>query len=345
MTGKNKQLIVGSLIAAMSSAGMAGVSPAMAQSPADFYRGKTVQFMVGYPPSGGFDAYTRAAARYIGKHIPGNPNVIVTNMPGASSLQFVRYLQSQAPKDGTQFGMFNRGLMPKSVLDPQETGVDFTKFTWIGSMNSELAVCYIWGAKNIATIEQMKAAKLTLGDTSKNSGGYIYTSILRNMSPETIRLVLGYATTGDIWLATERGEVDGNCTVVTSLQSQRPDWIEQKKINIVVQFGETKHKDLPHVPTIFELIKTENEKKAINFLIASEAIGRPVIGPPGMAADRTAALRQAFLDTMKDPEFLALAEKAKMDIDVVPGEKAAQIAADIQNTPPEAVELARKLMD
>ena len=340
MPGKCKHLIVGSTLAML-----AGVTPAMSQSPADFYRGKTVQFMVGYPPSGGFDAYTRAAARYMGKHIPGNPNVIVTNMPGASSLQFVRYLQSQAPKDGTQFGMFNRGLMPKSVLDPQETGVDFTKFTWIGSMNSELAVCYIWGAKNITTIEQMKATKLTLGDTSKNSGGYIYTSILRNMSPETIKLVLGYATTGDIWLATERGEVDGNCTVVTSLQSQRPDWIEQKKINIVVQFGETKHKDLPHVPTIFELIKTENERKAINFLIASEAIGRPVIGPPGMAADRTEALRKALLDTMKDPEFLAMAEKAKMDIDVVSGEKAAQIATDIQNTSPEAVELARKLMD
>lgn len=345
MTGSSKDLIAGGIIAVMSCVSLAIATPALAQSPAEFYRGKTVQFMVGYPPSGGFDAYTRAAARYMGKHIPGNPNVIVTNMPGASSLQFVRYLQSQAPKDGTQFGIFNRGLMPKSVLDPQETGVDFTKFTWIGSMNSELAVCYIWGAKNITTIEQIKTTKLTLGDTSKNSGGYIYTSILRNMSPETIRLVLGYATTGDIWLATERGEVDGNCTVVTSLQSQRPDWIEQKKINIVVQFGETKHKDLPHVPTIFELIKTDNERKAINFLIASEAIGRPVIAPAGLAADRTTALRQAFLDTMKDPEFLAFADKAKMDIDVVPGEKAAQIAADIQNTPAEAVELARKLMD
>ena len=339
MTGAGK-LITSSVVALM-----AGIVPVAAQSPAEFYRGKTVQFMVGYPPSGGFDAYTRVAARYIGKHIPGNPTVIVTNMPGASSLQFVRYLQSQAPKDGTQFGMFNRGLMPKSVLEPKETGVDFTKFTWIGSMNSELAVCYVWGAKNITTIDQIKQSKLTLGDTSKNSGGYIYTSILRNMSPDTIKLVLGYATTGDIWLATERGEVDGNCTVVTSLQSQRPDWIEQKKINIVVQFGETKHKDLPHVPTIFELISSENEKKAINFLIASEAIGRPIIGPPGMVADRTAALRKAFLDTMKDPEFLALAEKSKMDMDVVPGEKAAQIAAEIQNTPAEAVELARKFMD
>lgn len=321
------------------------VTPAAAQSPADFYKGKTVQFMVGYPPSGGFDAYTRAAARYIGKHIPGNPTVIVTNMPGASSLQFVRYLQAQAPKDGTQFGMFNRGLMPKSVLEPKETGVDFTKFTWIGSMNSELAVCYVWGAKGITKVDQIKNHKLTLGDTSKNSGGYIYTSIMRTMYPDNVRLVLGYSTTGDIWLASERGEVDGNCTVLTSLQSQRPEWLAQKKIDILVQFGDHKHPDLPDVPTIFELIPDENQKHAITFLTAAEAIGRPVIGPPGMQADRTAALRKAFLDTMKDPEFLAFAKKAQMDIDVVDGEKAAAIAKEIQDTPKEAVELARKLMD
>jgi tripartite-type tricarboxylate transporter receptor subunit TctC len=322
-----------------------GIAPVAAQTPAEFYKGKTVQFMVGYPPSGGFDAYTRAAARFIGKHIPGNPTVIVTNMPGASSLQFVRYLQKQAPKDGTQFGMFNRGLMPKSVLEPKETGVDFTKFTWIGSMNSELAICYTWGAKGVTSVDQIKNHKLTLGDTSKNSGGYIYTSMMRTLYPNNLRLVLGYATTGDIWLAIERGEVDGNCTVLTSLQSQRPEWLAQKKINILVQFGETKHHDLPNVPTIFELIKDENQKKAIAFLTAAEAIGRPVIGPPNMQADRTAALRQAFLDTMKDPEFLAFAKKAQMDIDVVNADKAAAIAKAIQNTPKEAVEVARKFMD
>jgi tripartite-type tricarboxylate transporter receptor subunit TctC len=323
----------------------AGLSPALAQSPAEFYRGKTVQFIVGYPPSGGFDAYTRAAARFIGKHIPGQPTVIVTNMPGASSLQFVRYLYDKAPKDGTQFGMFNRGLMPKAVLDPQEVGVDFTKFTWIGSMNSELAICYTWAAKGITTVDQFKKSKVVLGDTSKNSGGYIYTSMMRAMSPDNVKLVLGYATTGDIWLATERGEIDGNCTVLTSLQSQRQDWIEQKKVNVLVQFAETKHPDLQDVPTIFEIVTSENERKAINFLIASEAIGRPVIGPPGMHPERTEAVRKAFLDTMKDSEFLAFAEKAKMDMDVVPADKAAKIAADIQNTPKEAVEYARKLMD
>lgn len=331
--------------AAVVAAVSAVSAHAYAQTPEEFYRGKTVQFMVGYPPSGAFDAYTRVAARFIGKHIPGNPTVIVNNMPGASSLQFVRYLQSVAPKDGSQFGMFNRGLMPKSVLEPKSVGVDFTKFTWIGSMNSEIAFCYTWGAKGIKTLEDLRTKPIMLGETSKNSGGYIYTSVLRSLSPEKIKPVLGYATTGDIWLAIERGELDGNCTLMTSLESQRPDWLPQKKIDPLVQFSETKHPSLPNVPTIFEVLTSDNEKKAINFLIASEQIGRPIIGPPGMQADRTAALRKAFLDMVKDPEFIEFAKKSKMDMDPVTGEKAAEIAAAIQNAPTEAVELARKFMD
>ena len=339
---KKKSLLAG---AAILYAAAFASTPALSQASASFYSGKNVQFLVGYPPSGAFDAYTRIAARFIGKHIPGTPTVIVQNMPGASSLQFVRYLQDQAPKDGTQFGMFNRGLMPKSVLEPKETGVDFTKFAWIGSMNSELAICYMWGTTGITSLTDLKKRSFTLGDTSKNSGGYLYTSILRSFAPENAKLVLGYATTGHIWLAIERGEVDGNCTLVTSIESQKSEWLTQKKINTLVQFAEVKHKDLPDVPTIFELLQDQTQKQAINFLIASEAIGRPIIGPPGLRDDRLATLRKAFNDMMVDPEFLDAARKAKMDMDPVPGEKAAAIAAAIQNTPAAAVEVARKFMD
>lgn len=334
--------ITGSIALAAAAFALTAGSAA-AQSAAEFYKGKVVQFMVGYGPSGGFDAYTRAAARFMGKHIPGNPNVIVQNMPGASSLQFVRYMAARAPTDGTQWGMFNRGLMPKSVLDPKDVGVDFSKFTWIGSMNSEMAMCYFWAAKGIKEIDDITKTRFSLGDTSKNSGGYIYTSILRSLSNDMGKMVLGYATTGDIWLATERGEVDGNCTVLTSVQSQRPEWLPQKKINVVVQFAEKRHRDLPEVPTIFEIVKDENQRKAIQFLIASEEIGRPVIGPPGM--QRADVIRKAFMDTMKDPEFLTFAQKAQMDMDPISGEKAAEIAAAIQNTPREAVEIARKFME
>ena len=338
-------LAVMTRVSAVAAAVSVVSAQAYPQAPEEFYRGKTVQFMVGYPPSGGFDAYTRVAARFIGKHIPGNPTVIVNNMPGASSLQFVRYLQNVAPKDGTQFGMFNRGLMPKSVLEPKEVGADFTKFTWIGSMNSEHSFCFTWGSKGIKTLKDLHTKPITLGETSKNSGGYIYTSILRSLSPDNIKPVLGYSTTGHIWLAVERGELDGNCTLMSSVESQKPDWLPQNKIDVLVQFSETKHPLLPNVPTIFEVLTSENEKKAINFLIASEQIGRPIIGPPGMQADRTAALRKAFLDMMKDPEFAEFAKKLKMDMDPMSGEKAAAIASAIQSTPPEAIEVARKFME
>jgi tripartite-type tricarboxylate transporter receptor subunit TctC len=334
-------------LAAIAVTAVLGNHQAAAQTPAEFFAGKTVQFMVGYPPSGGFDAYTRVAARFIGKHIPGNPTVIVVNKPGASSLTFVQYLATIAPKDGTQFGMFNRGLIPTSVLDPK-TNVDFSQFTWIGSMSGEMAVCYMWAGKGLDTFEKVKKAEkdsVTLGDTSKNSGGYIYTSILRTLSPGSTKLVLGYPTTGDIWLAIERGELSGNCTLLSSIQSQRSEWIAQKKIDILIQFDETRHKELPNVPTIYELLPSENMKKAINFLTAAESIGRPVIAPPGLAADRTAALRNAFMDTMKDPELLAFAANAKMGIDPIPGDKAAEIVASIRNTSPEALRLARQLME
>ena len=333
-------LALSSFVAALALAPVSG----MAQT-GDFYQGKTVQFMVGYGPSGAFDAYTRIAARFIGKHIPGNPTVIVNNMPGASSLQFVRYMQTAANKDGTQFGMFNRGLMPKSVLEPKETGVDFTRFNWIGSMNSEMSICYFRKDKGIKSLEDARKIKFTLGDTSKNSGGYIYTSILHSLTPDTSRIVLGYANTGDIWLAIERGEIDGNCTLMTSIESLRPEWLPKGMIDVIVQFNETKHKTLPTVPTIFEVLKSDQEKQAINFLIASEEIGRPIIAPLGVPADRVAILRKAFDSMMKDPEFIAAAEKLNMEMDPISGEKAAAIAASIQNTPREAVELARKLMD
>lgn len=326
---------------------VSGSLAAHAQTPAEFYAGKTVQFMVGYPPSGGFDAYTRVAARFIGKHIPGNPSVIVVNKPGASSLTFVRYLATIAPKDGTQFGMFNRGLIPTSVLD-KETNVDFTQFTWIGSMSGEAAICYTWAGRGLDSLDKVKKAakdSVTIGDTSKNSGGYIYSSMLRSLSPDSTKMVLGYPTTGDIWLAVERGELSGNCTLISSVESQRPEWLSQKKIDVILQFSETRAKEMPTVPTIFELLPSEETKAAIRFLTAAETIGRPVIAPAGLPADRTAALRKAFMDAMKDPELLAFATNAKMTIDPIPGEKAAEIAAAVGKASPQALKIAREFME
>jgi tripartite-type tricarboxylate transporter receptor subunit TctC len=316
-------------------------------SAAEFYKGKTVQFGVGYPPSGGFDLYTRTAARYMGKYIPGNPTVIVVNMPGASSFNYVRYIHDIATKDGTQFGMFDRGLIAKSILDPKTINVDFRDFSWIGSMNSELGVCVLWNTKNIKSFADIMKypGDVILAGTSKNGGGYVYSAILQRMSPRNIKQVFGYTATGPMLVAAESGEVDGTCTIYSSLATQYPDMLRDKKLNVVVQYAEKRHPDLPDVATAYEIARSDNEKKVITFLTAAEAIGRPVIAPIGIPADRRDALRKAFLDTLNDPEFRAFAEKAKMDIDPVSGDAAARIIADIAATPPEAVDLARKLLE
>ena len=326
---------------------LASVGTATAQTPAEFFNGKTIQFGVGYPPSGGFDTYTRVAARFIGKHIPGNPKVIVTNMPGASSLNYVRYIRDVAPKDGTQFGMFDRGLIARSVLEPKTIGVDFRELTWIGSMNSEIGVCVLWNTKNLKSVEDIAKfpGDVIMAGTSKNGGGYVYTAILQRMSPRNVKQVFGYTATGPMLMAAESGEVDGTCTIFSSLETQYPDLLAQKKLNIVVQFAPERHPRMKDVATGYETARSESEKKVISFLTAAEKIGRPIIAPPGLADDRREALRKAFVDTMNDPEFRAFAEKAKMDIDPVDGARAAGIVAEVSSTPADAVELARKLLD
>ncbi|MGE5538516.1 MAG: Bug family tripartite tricarboxylate transporter substrate binding protein [Gemmatimonas sp.] len=318
---------------------------AQADEVADFYKGKTFNFVVGYPPSGGYDAYTRLLARYLGKHIPGNPTVIVQNMPGASSFKSVQYMAAVAPKDGSTIGMFNRGLMPQAKMKPQEVNVDFSKLTWIGSMNSDIAVCTIWAAKGIKTIADARKSQIVVGDTSKNSGGYIYASILHSLAPDNTRTILGYGTSGDVWLAMEKGEVDANCNVWSSMKSQRPQWFTEHKANILVQFSRTPHPDLKDVPLVFDVATTDDQKKALDFLMASEAIARPIVGPPGMHAARAAALQKAFADTMKDPELIATAEKTQMELNPVYADEAAKIARDINSAPADAIALAKKMID
>lgn len=338
---KNFLAIVGASLIALS-----GAQSAFAQSVADFYGGKTISFGVGYP-TGGFDSYTRAAARYIGKYIPGNPTVIVVNMPGASSLNYVRHLHSRAPKDGTQFGMFDRGLIVKSVLDPKLTNVDFREFTWIGSMNSEVSACFLGSQKGIRTVQDVTDFKgdVILAGTSKNGGGYVYTSLLRRISPNNVKQVFGYESTSQMVLATERGEIDGTCFIFGTLKINYPDLLEQKKLNIILQYSENRSPDLPDVQTAYEVARSDDERQVINFLTSVDTIGRPVIAPLGLPPERTAALRKAFMDTMKDPEFLAFTSKAKMDIDPIDGEGAAKIATKILTTPTKVVDLARNILE
>jgi len=311
---------------------------------ADFYKGKTLQFIIGYPPGGGYDAYARLLVRSLGKHIPGGPTIVINNMPGAASLKAAQFLARIAPKDGLTIGMFNRGLMPKSRLEPKEVDIDFAKFTWIGSMNSDVSICTAWGASGVRNLADLRTAHIVLADTAKNSGAYIYTSLLHNLFPDNTRMMLGYEGSNAIWLAMERGEVDANCNVWAGMKAQKPEWFRDRKANVLVQFSPTRHPDLPEVPLISEIVNSQEQKQALEFLVAADVIARPIVGPPGIDLGRAEALRSAFLAATADPELIAAAEQARLELGIVGGVEAAKIAEKISHTPDRVIQQVRELI-
>ena len=322
---------------------VAAAIPVSAQTqPADFYRGKSVEFIVGYPPGAGFDLFGRLLAQFIGKHIPGNPNVVVKNMPGASSLKGLQYIALQAPKDGTTIGIFNPTIVNMSVLEPKQVGVDLGALTWLGNMSNDTKVCFSWSATGLKSFEDIKAKQITIGGTSQGAG-FIYGGILKQFLGDRLKVVVGYPSNSDVWLALERGEVEGNCTGWGIIPSVKPDWIRDKKISVFIQFAPKSHPDLQGVPLIFDQPMSNELKAAINFLVLSDSITRPIVAPGGIPADRAAALQKAFMDTMKDKEFLAAAEKSKLEIDPMDATALKKLVDEIRNTPAAAVELAKTL--
>jgi tripartite-type tricarboxylate transporter receptor subunit TctC len=243
--------------------------------------------------------------------------------------------------------MFERALIARSVYDPSRVKVNFRDFTWLGSMNSDLGICVLWNRHGLKTVADIKkySGEVALAGTSKNGGGYVYAALLKSMSPKNVKQVFGYKGTSAMLLAAERGEADGTCGHLSSIQTRYPDLLAEKKINVVVQYAEKRNPALPDVQTAYEIARSDSDRKIISFLTAATVIGRPVIAPPGIPADRAATLQKAFIDTMKDPEFLAFAEKSKMELDPIDSEGAAKIVESILATPPAAVEATRKILE
>jgi tripartite-type tricarboxylate transporter receptor subunit TctC len=325
--------------------GAAALTPAMAQqSVADFYRGKTVEFIIGYPPGAGFDLYGRILSQFIGRHIPGTPNVVAKNMPGAASLTGLRYIAQQASKDGLTLGIFNPTLVNLSVLEPKQVDIDFASLTWLGNMSNDTKVCFSWRSTGVLTADDIKAKSLIIGGTSQGAG-FVYGSILKAIFGDHLKVVLGYPSNSDVWLALERGEAQGNCTGWGVIPSMRPEWITSNKLSVFVQFAKKPSPLLPNVPLIYDMGISEEMKAAISFLTLSDSFTRPIIAPPGLPADRAKALREAFEKTMKDPDFLEQAKKSNLEIDPMDAQTLANLVEDIRKTPKSAVELAKKLSE
>src|SRR5262245_57446519 len=323
---------------------MLAAPPSSAQSVSEFYRGRTIEFVVGYLPGAGFDSFGRLLAQHMGKHIPGSPKLVVKNMPGAANLNAMKHMYATAARDGSTIGIVNPNLFNLAVLEPQTVSMDFNRFTWLGNMSKDTKVCFTWKQSGVVRLDDLKTRKVHLAGTTKGAG-YIYSSILRRIYPSTVQIVLGYLSNADIWLALERGEVEAFCSGWGGMPSRKPEWIAGDKIGVLVQFAKDPDPRLPNVPSIFDLNVSEDMKRAIGFLIRADAITRPAFAPPGIPADRAAALRTAFMATMRDAEFLEAAKRADMEIDPTDADETARIVAEIISVPPAALEVARKLSE
>jgi len=328
---------------AIATLSIAGMAPGGAQDPAAFYRGKTVRIVVGFSSGGGYDVYARVLARHIGRYIPGNPTVVVQNMPGAASLKSVQFLTTGAPADGTLITTFNPGLITQSLTAPDKVGgVNFLDYAWIGNVSEDFRVCYTWNGTGIKTFQELLARpKVNFGNTGVGTSAYIDNRILSELFGVKVNMVKGYPGSADKRIAIERGELDGDCGSWTSMPD---DWLRDSKITIHIRFSRTLVPGMPPSAAAARDLLTDPRKREIfNLLTASAVVGRPYIAPKGVPADRLAALRAAFDATMKDPEFLADSEKQHLAVTPMTGAKVESFIKDLYRTPPDIAAAAREI--
>jgi tripartite-type tricarboxylate transporter receptor subunit TctC len=319
---------------------------AVAQSPAEFYKGKTVDMMIGYSVGGGYDVYARLIARHLGKHIPGNPTITPKNMEGAGSLRLANWLYNVAHKDGLVFGTIGRGTGFDPLLGSKQAQFDGTKFNWIGSANDEVSVCVVWnGRGKVAKFEDLLTQQLSVGGTGAAADTDQFPRIVNGVLGTKMKIITGYPGGNDVNLALERGEVDGRCGWSwSSVKSTRANWLSDKKITILMQLSLAKHPDLPDIPLITDLAKTDEQRQILKLIFARQALGRPYLAPPGVPAERVAILRKAFMDTMADKEFLTEAEQAQLEVTPVAGDAVQKLVAEVYQTPPAVVRKAAEIL-
>lgn len=321
---------------------IAGAPSVLAQG--DFYKGKTVTITVGFSPAGGYDANGRALARHLGRHIPGNPNVIVQNAPGAGSLSAVRSVDATLPRDGTAIVTFNPGLVTQSIVQPETVKVDFRNLAWVGVIAADHRVCYGFGPNGVKTWADMMSRKeFILGSTAKAAGNYINGATLRHVFNAPVRQILGFPGSAEQRIAIERGELDGDCGAFSSIP---PQWIAEKKAHPFVRFSPKRTAEIPESAVYVGTFATSDEQRAVlNVLSGGDEMGRPFIMSKQVPADRQAILRAAFNATMKDPAFLADMKKFGHPVQPLTGERAEAIVATLSAAPPEALKRARAIYE
>ena len=318
---------------------------AHAQSVEEFYADRVLELYIGFSAGGGYDAYGRLVARHIGKHIPGNPTVVVVNMDGAGSLKLANWLYNAAPRDGSVIGTVNRGVPFEPLVGIREMArFDATKFTWLGSANDETTVCVAWERTGITSFDELYERELIVAGTGQ-AGDDPLVKMISGVLGSRIRLVTGYAGANEANFAMERGEVDGRCGWSwSSVKSTRQHWLDNDNIEVLLQLGFRKHNDLPDVPLILDLARSEEERQIMRLVLVRGVLGRPFMAPPDLPAERAAALQRAFAATVSDADFLREAARQRMEVIPISGEEIQNLVAEAYATPEDVVAKTRIIL-
>lgn len=324
---------------------MAGSAmPASAQAQSGYFAGKTVQMIIGFGSGGGYDRWARTVARHIGKHLPGKPTVVSQNMPGAGSYTAASHIYSAAPKDGTVIGIIARDA-PLGPLTGQ-SGARFepTKMSWLGTPTTETNVCIAYKTAQVKTVQDLFTKEIILGDTGPGTGTHTYPKALAGILGMKFKLIGGYPSSSDVFLAMERGEVEGICESLDSVTGKRADWIANKTVALLFQAGPKPSPEIKDVPFILDFAKNPEDKAALEFLYAGQSIGRPFVAPPDLPPEVLKMLREAFNATMKDPEFVAEVKQQKLDLLPATGEELEALIKRIYATPKPLIEKIGQLI-
>jgi len=314
-----------------------------AQSLADFYKDRKIDLYVGYSPGGAYDFYARVIGRHMGAHIPGAPTLVPKNMEGAGSLRLANWLYRVAPQDGSAFGTIGRGIAFDPLLIGKGDQFDAQKFNWLGSANNEVSVCVALKSSGITKFEDLFTKELTVGGTGTSADTDQFPRVLNNVVGTHFKVIEGYPGGNDVVLAMERGEVNGRCGWSwSSVKSTHKSWIDEKKMIVLVQLSLNKHPELPDVPLVIDFAKNDEQRQILKMVFARQVMGRPFLAPPNLPADRVAALRKAFMDTMTDKDFLAEADKGQIEINPVSGEDVEKLVKEVYATPSDIVAKAKE---
>jgi tripartite-type tricarboxylate transporter receptor subunit TctC len=318
---------------------------ALAQGVVDFYRGKTITLLIGYTSGGGYDLYARVLSRHMGRHIPGSPAIVPQNMPGAGSLRLANFLYNAAPRDGTSIAMIGRGLAVEPLIGTSATQYDGRKFTWLGSGSDQVSLCVTWHTSAVKTWDDMRAKPFSVAGEGSGSDPDMFAIMLKNLMGVKLRLVSGYPGGPEMNLAMERGEVDGRCGWSwTSIKITHPDWVANRRINLLVQMALKKNPDIPDVPLVIDLATDDRERQILKLLLSRQQMGWPFLAPPEIPLERAQALRRAFDETMKDREFLAEAKERQLEVNPMNGAAIDQLVRDLYQTPADAIAATKRVI-